>query len=470
MACRFVADYDSLRVFRVVMMTDKSFGILVLLLGLVALHAPVTAQEKDMVLPSLASASLLNDLQARVAVTPYLGDGMTIGLVLRYGSAFDPAAKSGEAYLTSRLFSRATLDRTEKDIQDEMNYLHASLEVICDWDGIRLLMRGSSATYERCLLLLYQIVCEAKFNEDDFAKVKGELLQQLQSPEDPRQRIRRQFESELFRGTTYARYLRGTPASVQNIQVGDVRYFYRHFFSPGEASLVVVGNVPAEIVLQKITRIWGIWIRTDDTPATFLPPVTPAGRNIFLEDDPTSPAAQYILGNLGPNREEPMYYSDMIALRLLQMRLTQALPASRVTVADEARRMAGPFYIQGQAAAEQAGAEIGKIVDTVEAFKESQINADEVTRVQNSWIAEFAKSIHTTDGICNTLLDAELYRLGTNYLATFPDFVRRCDPSTVKEAAKRLFFPGGLILIVRGPSTVLHQQLEVLGSVQPLKR
>ncbi len=452
------------------MMTDKSFVILVLLFSLVVLPAPLVAQEKNLVLPALASASLLNDMQLHVAVTPYLGDGMTIGLVLRYGAAFDPAAKSGEAYLISRMFSKATLDRSAKDIQDEMNYLHASLEVSCDWDGIRFLMRGSSATYERCLLLLYQIVCEAKFNDDDFAKEKAVLLQQLQLPEDPRQRIRRQFEAELFRGTTYARSLRGTIASVQNMQVGDMRFFYGRHFSPGEASLVVVGNVPADIVLQKVRRIWGVWIRTDDIPATFLPPVTPAGRNIFVEDDPASPAAQYIIGNLGPNREEPMYYSEMLALRLLQTRLTQVLPASRVTAGDEARRMAGPFYIQGQAAAEQAGTEIGKIIDTVEAFKESQTSADEVTKAQDLWVAEFAKSLRSTEGICNGLLDAELYRLGTNYLATFSDFVRRTDPSTVKEAAKRLFFPGGLILITRGPTAVLQPQLEVLGNVQPLKR
>jgi zinc protease len=428
------------------------------------------AGQQTVVLPELSTFSLLNGLEAYVAVAPHLGNSMTIGLVLRYGSTFDPANKGGLAYLTSRLFAKATLDRSAKDIQDELNYLHASFEVNCDWDGIRFLIRGESGTYERCLLLLYQIVCEAKFNDDDFDQSRAALIRQLQAPEDPRQQIRRQFDAELFRGTTYGRPLQGTLDSVQNIAVGDVRYFYHRCFSPDQASLVVVGNVPAATVLGKVRRIWGVWIRNDEIPFTFLPPRTPAGRNIFLEDDPASPAAQYILGNLGPRRGDPQYYADTVALHLLQARLTQALPTSRVTVADEGRLLAGPFYIQGQAAADQAVGEIAKIMDAVDAFKNSEVGAEEATRAQDQWIEEFDKAIRSTEGICNALLDAELYRLGVNYQATFPTVVRRSDPSMIKDAAKESFFPNGFILIVRGPAAVLQPQLEVLGTVQLIKR
>ncbi len=227
-------------------MTGKSgpLGIIVSLL-LFSLTASAAPGQQAVVLPELSSFSLLNGLQASVAATPHLGNSMTIGLVFRYGSTFDPANKGGLAYLTSRLFAKATLDRSAKDIQDELNYLHASFEVNCDWDGIRFLIHGESGTYERCLLLLYQIVCEAKFNDEDFDQAKTALIRQLQAPEDPRQQMRRQFDAELFRGTTYGRPLQGTLDSVQNIAVGDVRYFYHRCFSPDQASLVVTGNVPA---------------------------------------------------------------------------------------------------------------------------------------------------------------------------------------------------------------------------------
>jgi zinc protease len=452
-------------------MTGKSgpLGIFFSLLFF-SLTASAAPGQQAVVLPELSSFSLLNGLQAFVAATPHLGNSMTIGLVLRYGSTFDPANKGGLAYLTSRLFAKATLDRSAKDIQDELNYLHASFEVDCEWDGIRFLIHGETGTYERCLLLLYQIVCEAKFNDEDFDQTKTALIRQLQAPEDPRQQMRHRFDAELFRGTTYGRPLQGTLDSVRNIAVGDVRYFYHRCFSPDHASLVITGNVPASTVLGKVRRIWGVWVRNDEIPFTFLPPRTPAGRNIFLEDDPASPAAQYIMGNLGSRREDPQYYADTVALRFLQARLNQALPTSRVTAADESRMLPGPFYIQGQAAADQAIGEIAKIMDAVDSFKDSLVSAEEATKARDQWIEEFSKAIGSTDGICRALLDAELYRLGVNYLAIFPDFVRRSDPSMIRDAAKRSFFPNGLILIVRGPADILQPQLEVLGPVQLIKR
>jgi zinc protease len=452
------------------MTTKIGAFLLVIFLAMRALGGLAAAEQKSMVFPELSSVSLLNDLQVYVAATPYLGSGMTIGLVLRYGSAFDPADKGGLAYLAGQMFGRATLEKTSKDIQDELKDANVSLEVQCDWDGIRFLMRAPSDAFERCLYDLYQIVCEAEFKDDDFAKVKAALMQQLQAPEDPRQQAHGQLEAVLFRGTTYGRPLRGTPASVQNITAGDVRYFYRRYFSPGQASLVIVGSVPAQTVLEKARRIWGLWVRTDEIPNTFVPAREPAGLNIFLEDDPGSPAAQYILGNLWPTRGDPVYYSATLAARMLQARLTQVLPTSRLTVADEGRRLRGPFYIQGQAAADQAVGEINKIIDAVEAFKASPVSAEEVAKAQDQWIEEFGKTIRSTDGVCNVLLDSELYRLGINYLSTFSDFVHRSSPAMIKDAAAQCLFPGGLILIVRGPASILRPQLESLGAVQLLKR
>lgn len=452
-------------------MTMKSgTSFLIVFLAASSITAAAALQEKPLVFPELTPTRLLNDLQVYMASTPYLGDRMTIGLVLRSGSTFDPAAKGGEAYLTAQMLGKATVDLSAKDIQDELNYLNDTLEVRCDWDGIRLLLHGPSAGFERSLLLLYRIACEAKFNEEDFAKVQKALIQQLQAPEDMRQRVRGQFDAELFRGTTYGRPMRGALAVVQNITVGDVRWFFHRHFSPDQAALVVVGSAPAQEVLQKARRIWGVWVRAEEVPFTFLGAREPAARNIFLEDDPGSPAAQYILGNLWPGRDDPAYYSGILASRLLQDRLNRVLPTSRLTVAAEGRRLPGPFYIQGQAAADQAVGEIDKIISIVEAFKDSEVTPAEAATAQDLWIEEFGKSISSTDGVCNVLLDAELYRLGINFLSTFPDFVRRSGPAMIKVAAKRWLFPGGLVLIVRGPAATLQPQLESMGTVQLLKR
>jgi len=426
-----------------------------------------TAQD-PIPLPELDSKRLLNGLQITVASSTNFADEMAIGLGLRYGAAFDSEDKGGGANLLSRLFMTATIDRTLEGIQAELSYLNATLEVSCDWDGFRFLMRGKNSTWERALLLLYQVVAEAQFREEAFAAEKQAVIEDLSRPADPRRKIHTQFESVLFSGTTYGRPLEGTAASVSTLRLGDLRLFYRKYFTPSQASLHIVGNVPPLEVLSKASRIWGIWVSQDDIPFTFLPPRQPAGRKIFLEDDPDSPAAQFITGSLFPRRQDTVFENASLAVNILQERLTELLPTSLVTANHEGRRLAGPFYIQGQAAAEQAVDEIRKIQNAVEQMKTTLVSDEELESAKTARIEAFNRQMMSVDGICNIMMDSEIYRLGSIYTVAFPDRIRRCSPESIRKAAVDWIMPSGEILLIRGAAAALKQDLSSLGTVQDL--
>jgi zinc protease len=449
-------------------MAQNRIGRLFFLPIVISLFSVSALSQNPGSLPELNSKRLLNDLQITVASTEKLSDSMAMGLILRYGAAFDPAEKGGVANLVSRMLRRAITEDANEDFQAELAYLGASLEVQCNWDGFRFLLRGQSSKYERSLLLLYQVVAEAQFNEDDFAEEKRAVMEDLQKPSDPRRRIHNQFEDILFNGTTYGRPLEGSQESISGIKVGDLRYFYRKFFSPSQASLQIVGNVPASEVLQKASRIWGIWVRKDDVPFTFYPPQKPSGRRILLEDDPDSPAAQFIIGGLFPPRQDPVYTNARLAVRILQERLTKILPTSLVTADNEGRRLRSPFYIQGQAAAEQAVEEIRKIQNAVREMKSSSVSTEELEAAKEKLIEEFNSRLNSADGLCGIMLDSELYRLGNIYMAMYPDQVKRCDADAIRKTAMNWILPGGELILVRGPGDTLKTELSALGKVQEL--
>ena len=419
-------------------------------------------------LPELSSKRLLNDLNVTVARTQNFGDTMTMGLVLRYGSTFDPEGKGGLAYLVSQMLMKATTDRSAADIQSELEYLGASVEVNCDWDGIRILLRAPTASFERSLLLFYQIVGEAHFEEEDFDAVKQSIIEELQKPPDPRKRIHDQLEAVLFQGTTYARPLMGTTESVSALTMGDVRYFYRRFFSPNQAALEIVGNIDPVMAHPRIARIWGVWVRNDEIPFAFTRPRSPAGMEIYAENDPGSPAAQFIIGGMFPRHEDPEYVNALLAIRILQERLNRLLPTSLLTVGAEGRRLASPFYIQGQAAAEQALDQVRDIHAVIDEMKQSSVTDEELAAAQRQLTREFNERLGTADGLCNVLLDAELYRLGSNYISFFLDRVQRNDAAMVQKAVNSWVLAGGQVFLIRGPIPVLRNGLENLGTVRPL--
>ena len=420
------------------------------------------------IIPNLNSRRLLNDLQVTVAQTQQFGDSITIGLVIRYGAAFDPDDKGGLTGLVTRMLMKSTADRSEQGIRTDFENLGASVDIRYGWDGIRILLRCPSAGFDRALLLLYQVVGEARFEESDFDAVKQSILDELQKPPDPRRRIHDQFEAVLFQGTTYSRPLDGTYESVSAITLGDVRYFYRRFFSPNQAALQIVGNMDATATHQRIARIWGLWVRNDEIPFTFTRPRNPAGREIYVENDRESPAAQFIIGGIFPRYEEPDYINALLAARILEDRINKLLPTSLMTVASEGRRLASPFYIQGQAAAEQALDQIHDVNKVVEEMKQAFVTDEELTVARQKLTEEFNRELETADGLCNILLDAELFRLGSNYISFFLDRVRRGDTEAVRKAAVAWFFPDGEIFLIRGPLPLLKNGLDGLGTIQLL--
>ena len=83
---------------------------ILILAAFVALSPVLAPAQTRPILPELTFKRLLNDLQITVASTPYLGDRITITLVLRYGASYDPADKGGMARLVSRMFLKATVE------------------------------------------------------------------------------------------------------------------------------------------------------------------------------------------------------------------------------------------------------------------------------------------------------------------------------------------------------------------------
>jgi len=145
-------------------MTKFSLRILLVFILLLSICSVPAVAQQDAPLPELRFKRLLNDLQVTVAPTPYLGEDLAIGLVVRYGAAFDLKGKEGVANLLSRMLLKATLEKGSQEIQSELAQLGAAIEVQCNWDGFRIILRGQSSQVDWALLLLYQVICEAQFN------------------------------------------------------------------------------------------------------------------------------------------------------------------------------------------------------------------------------------------------------------------------------------------------------------------
>jgi len=95
--------------------------------------------------------------------------------------------------------------------------------------------------------------------DDEFAKeIKVVMEERRWRTEDkPQSKVNEQFQASAFRAHPYARPVVGYMNDLENMTAADAREWYRNWYVPNNATLVVVGDVSAQEVLKLAKKYFG---------------------------------------------------------------------------------------------------------------------------------------------------------------------------------------------------------------------
>lgn len=98
----------------------------------------------------------------------------------------------------------------------------------------------------------------ALINAEELESEKRVVVSELQGYEnDPGYRLSRAVMRAVFPNSPYGLPIGGTKADVQNFTVEQVREYYRNYYSPENATLVVVGDFDTDTTLATINETFG---------------------------------------------------------------------------------------------------------------------------------------------------------------------------------------------------------------------
>ncbi|RCJ40883.1 peptidase M16 [Nostoc minutum NIES-26] len=106
----------------------------------------------------------------------------------------------------------------------------------------------------------------ALIDTEQLANEKRVVISELQGYENsPEYRLNRAVIRAVFPNHAYGLPVGGTKADVEKFQVEQVRKYYRNFYSPDNAVLVIVGDVQARQTLNTVKEIFGKIPRRQET-------------------------------------------------------------------------------------------------------------------------------------------------------------------------------------------------------------
>jgi zinc protease len=301
--------------------------------------------------------------------------------------------------------------------------------------GFKSVVENFDATWD----LFTQAVLDPAMPVDDVELARNQQLANISGIlEDADRHLSYTASRLFFEGHPYFNFQIGTKESVASFTREDLLAYQREMLRPERMLLVVVGNVSAADVVERLKATFGRIAPSGDKEIELPSFTSKPGVVIADRDLPTN----YVLGYFeapAPGRSD--YPATLVALEYLKDRLFEEVRTKRnLTYAvssgiSEKRTNFGYFYVT----ATDPQTTMGVIFDQIEEMKLIQISKTELDEVINVYLTNHYMALETNGGQANMLAQAQIvsgdWRLAEAFLAE----IREVTPEDVQNAARKYF-------------------------------
>ncbi len=434
---------------------------------------PVPGPAPTLTLPAVQKQRLSNGLQVWL-VEQHEVPVAQVNLVVRSGSADDPAGKFGVASLTAAMLMEGAGSLSSLALADAVDFLGADLGAASTSDLSAVRLHAPVARLAEALPLMADVAQRPIFAPADLDRLRQQRLTSVMQGRDDANTIAALAFARTLFGTThrFGTATMGTAATLRAFTVDDLRAFYTAAFRPDNATLIVVGDVTAASIVPLLEKSFGGW-KAGTGPITHVKqPVPPARtrREVYLVDKPGAPQSQIRIGVVGVPRSTPDYFPLEVMNTILGGSFSSRL---NLNLREEhgysygansffdMRMDAGPFTAF-------AGVQTDK---TAESLKEffiefsgvlQPVPEDELARGKNYVALGLPSGFETTGDISRRLEETLVYSLADDYFSRYVPNVQAVTTADVQRVARAYIRSDRMAVVVVGDRNAIESGIRAL--------
>jgi zinc protease len=406
-------------------------------------------------------------------------------LTLRRGSHSDPKGKEGLASLTASMLGRGAGDMTFDQLSEALE--SRGISVNASAGGDTSAVDGSSTTpqLEKGMELTRLVLTQPTFPEDEFNKLKERAVNSLSlSREDPRTVAGWELDALLYGDSPLGTV--ATPQSVQSITLDDVKQFYKTFFRPQGAILVISGDVTVERGRELAKQLLAGWADGSSQAAPQVAydlPQPAKQRRIVLIDRPAGQQAVIRMGLRAYDVHSDEKYAGDLASAILSSgidsRLGRYVRAEKgyaygVTGRFSPARHAGAFVGATDTALETTAAAVEAMFKVYDDLRKSEVAPTELAEAKSRVSGSFVMGLQTIAQQARYRVGGILNDFPIDYYDRYPEHLDKVTAGQVRDVLGKYVNDDQMAVIVVAPAEAVKSQLEKLGQVEvvpmPAKR
>jgi zinc protease len=441
--------------------------------------------------PSIVKSVLRSGLRVwsvRHAAVPVA----TFVLLLRRGSASDPAGKEGLAALTLDMLDEGSGQRTAIEMHEALAKVGAQFDSDIGADAGVATMTVLGRFAAPGLTLVGDMVARPALTDADFQRVRQLRLHRLTQLRDvPGAVADRIFIRLLYGPHPYGHTSIGSEASLAALTVEDVRSFHGQAVRPEVATLVAVGDCDHAEIEKMAAEAFAGWesadgegaaagaARADGEAAPHAPFEGADGSaRLFIVPRPGAPQSELRIGHVAVARWTPDYHplvaANMILGGQFVSRINLNLREDKgftygARTAFDFRRMPGPFSLQVSVQTAATARAIEESLAEIAAIRGPRpATPEELALGVAALTRGYARNFETAEQIARAATQIALYDLPDDYFAQFVPNVERVTTADVTRAAAAHINPARLVALVVGDVDAVGEDLQRIGLGAPV--
>src|SRR5438876_3261579 len=426
-----------------------------------------------------------SQLNLPVPVTFKLPNGLTVYLVEQHslpvvsanlvvlsGSEANPPDRPGLASFTAEMLDEGTQKRSTLQIADDADQIGATLSTGSSTDTSYVAVRSLKKSVDAAFGLASDVALNPQFPDPEIERIRHDRLTQiLQQRDTPNALASKVFYYAVYSGDHPYGYTEiGTEESNKAVTRDDITRFWRMRFAPGNAALIVAGDITEKELRELAQKHFGSW--TGEAAAVQLPePKSKTQRRVVIVDKPSSPQTTLRIGHIGIARNNP----DYVAVNVMNAELG-GLFSSRINLslrekhgytygamsAFAFRRGPGPFYVATSVRTDVTGPAVKEIFNEIERMRSGPVTEEELKTAKDSIARSLPGFFETTPQSASSIGTLFVHQLPLDYYRTLPRRIGAVSAENVLEAARKYLKPDAAVVVAVGDRKKIEPQLRKL--------
>lgn len=375
-------------------------------------------------------------------------------------------AQAGYVSITGNLLRAGTTTKSKADIDEAIDFIGASLNTYSTGVSGSVLKKFS----DDFLKIMSDVLLNPSFPEEELEKLKTQNISAIQTAKNDAGSIADNISSVLMYGENHPYGEVVSEKSIGNITLENCKNYYKEFFKPNVAYLIIVGDITLKEAKKQANEYFGKWEKADVPTHNYAFPELNTTPRVAISN--RDGAVQSMIEVSYPINFKPGN-PDAIKASVMNTILGGGGTATRINAnlrEDKAYtygaysrlnsdKLVGSFSASGEVKGEATDSAMFELLYEIKRMVNESVDTETLEKYKNMMAGSFARSLEQPSTIARFALNIERYNLPKDYYANYLENLSKVSVDDVLQMAKKYLKPDQANIIAIGDAAMLKKTM-----------